>query len=249
MRITLHLLALIFLTGGYGFSQEEKPAATSGTGVAWLGLGLSKPDDRTTTQLPALPPGIGFVVTELDEDGPAAKAGVRKLDLLWKMGEQMLVNEGQLATLLRLSRPGEEVVVSVFREGKTLDLKVKLGEAKADDGAAIRRVLSDAVLREEDGALKIVNIEEKRAIVSNEKGTAEVMRVSEGDSVRIVDPDGKVIYEGVIRGRPEFSEVPVEWRRQVCAMRRGLEHALSVQAVPEIRQPRPRIVPPVQPKE
>ena len=70
------------------------------------------------------------------------------------------------------------------------------------------------------------------------------MRVSDGDSVRILDLSGKVIYEGVIRGKPEYSQVPEGWRRQICAMRRGLDHALSVQAVPEIRQPRPRIVPP-----
>lgn len=250
MRTVLHLLAVVFLAGGSGFSQEEKPAADkeSGTGVAWLGLRVSKPDDTTTTQLPALPPGIGFVVSELDKDGPAAKAGVHKLDLLWKMGEQMLVNEGQLATLLRLSRPGEEVIVSVFREGKSLDLKVMLGEAKDDDGTASRRALSDSVMREDDSALGIVNIEEKRAIVSNENGSAEVMRVSQGDSVRILEPSGKVIYEGVIRGKPEYSEVPREWRSQICAMRRSLEHALTLQAVSNIRQPRPRIVPPP-PKE
>lgn len=219
-------------------------AAEKTVGAAWLGLGVSKPDDTTTTQLPSLPPGIGFVVSELEEGGPAEKAGVRKLDLLWKMGEQMLVNEGQLATLLRLSKPGEEVTVSVFREGKSLDLKVTLGEAKGEDGIELRRMLAESVMRSEDGALKIVNLEEKRALYSNEMGSAEVMRVSEGDSVRIVDPEGKLIYEGVMRGKPEHSEVPDGWRRQVCAMRRGLDHALSAKAVPEARQPRPRIVPP-----
>ena len=247
MRIALHLHAVFFLAGTVGFSQEEKPATApvTRTGEVWLGLGLSKPGDTTTTQLPSLPPGIGFVVTELDEGGPAAKAGVRKLDLLWKMGEQMLVNEGQLAILLRLSMPGEEVVVSVFREGKPMDLKITLGEAKDDDGAVTRRVLTDSVMRGKDGALRIVNLGEKRAIISNKKGRAEVMRVSQGDAVKIVDIEGIVIYEGVIRGRPEFSQVPEGWRRQICAMRRSLEHALTVQAVPVVRKPRPRIVPPI----
>ena len=71
----------------------------------------------------------------------------------------------------------------------------------------------------------------------------ELTRVSEGDAVRIVDREGKVIFEAVVRGRPELSSVPDDWRRQVCAMRRGLDHALSAQPSP-LRQPRPRIVPP-----
>jgi len=249
MRITLHLLAFAFLAGGSGFSQEEKPAIPPQAvgGEAWLGLRVSKPDDTTTTQLPALPPGIGFVVSKLDEGGPAAKAGVRKLDLLWKMGEQMLVNEGQLATLLRLSRPGEEVVVSVFREGKSLDIKVTLGEAKGDDGVAMRRMFSDSVMRGNDGALRIVDVEGRTAAVSNETGSAQVTRVTGGDSVRIFDTEGKVVFEALVRGRPELSSVPDGWRLQVCAMRRGLDHALTSQPAP-IRQPRPRIVPP-HPKE
>ncbi len=246
MRATVHLLSGFFLICAIGLSQEVKPvtAVKQGSGEAWLGLGVSKPDDMTTTQLPALPPGIGFVVTHLDEGGPAEKAGVRKHDLLWKMGEQMLVNEGQLATLLRLAEPGEEVTVSIFREGKSLDLKVKLGEGKVSDEAQIRRMLADSVMRSDDGALRVVDLEGKKAVVSNEMGSAEVSRVSEGDSVRIFDPEGELIYEGTLQGRPELSSVPEGWKRQVCAMRRGLDHALSAKAAP-LRQPRPRIVPPV----
>ena len=227
-------------------SLEEKkmPSVEKETGVAWLGLGVSKPDDTISSQLPSLPPGIGFVVNELEGDGPAEKAGVRKLDLFWKLNEQLMVNEGQLATLLRLSGPGEAVIVSVFREGKSLDIKVTLGEAKGDDGTALRRMLSESVMRSEDGATKIVNLGEKTALYSNQNGSAEVMRVSEGDSVRIFDREGKLIYEGVVRGNPEYSDVPEGWRRQISAMRRGLDHALSAKAVSGMRAPRPQIVQP-----
>ena len=247
MRATFHIfLGLIFCGASFAEEVTTVPVTVAKeikTVVAWLGLGVSKPDETTTTQLPALPPGIGFVVTSLDTGGPAEIGGVRKLDLLWKMNEQMLVNEGQLATLLRLSDPGDEVTVSVFREGKPLDLKITLGETTDDDGEVIRRMLNDSVMRPDDGALRIVNVERKTAAMSNEQGSAEVSRADTGDSVRILDPEGKVIFEGVVSGRPEYSAVPKDWRRQVCAMRRGLDHALSVKAAP-MRQPRPRIVPP-----
>lgn len=248
MRTILHFFAGFLLLLPLAVCEEKDTATPTKEvlGEAWLGLAVSKPDDTTTTQLPMLPPGIGFVVTALDENGPARESGMEELDLLWKMNEQMLVNEGQLLTLLRLSTPGDKVTVSVFREGKSLDLKVTLGECKPEDGAAANRILNEAVMRYDDGTLRIVNLEEKKAVLSNENGSAEVSRVDRGDSVRIVDNEGKTIFEAVVKGRPELSDVPQEWRRQISAMRRGLDHALSAKAAP-MRQPRPRIVPPVQP--
>jgi len=247
MRIILHLTVGILLGGSIASAQKTAPVSIAKEpiviGEARLGLTVSKPDDMTTTQLPSLPPGIGFVVSELEKDGPAEKAGLRKLDLLWKLNEQMLVNEGQLAILLRLSKPGDEAMLSVFREGQPLDLKVTLGEGKADGGAVTQRILNDSVIRKTDGPIRIVNIEQKKAAFSNENGSAEVYRVEEGDAVRIVDPEGNLIFEGVVSGAPELSMVPEDWRRQVCALRRGLDHALSAKAVP-MRQPRPRIVSP-----
>lgn len=245
MRALLHSLSLFFLCGAIAVSQEgqDTKVAVATMKEAWLGLAVSKPDIVTTTQLPELPPGIGFVVTGITAGGPAAKGGIRKNDLLWKMEEQMLVNEGQLATLLRLAAPGDEKTFSVFREGKSLDLKVTLGEGKDVDQEALRRLLVDSVIRRDDGAMRIVDLEEKKAVVTDKRGSAEVTRVSDGDAVRIFGTDGKVIFEGLVRGSSELSLVPEAWRRQVAAMRRGLDHALSVTPAPA-RQPRPRIVPP-----
>lgn len=243
MKILLFILRGLLLVGAPMLAQQAQPvvAAKVAVGEAWLGLGVSKPDDTTATHLPALPPGIGFVVSTIHKDGPADEAGVREHDLLWKMNEQMLVNEGQLATLLRIARPGDEVMLSVFREGQSLDLKVRLGEGKGDGAAVMQRMLNDSVLRRDDGPLRIVNVEKKMAAYSNEEGRAEVSRVSDGDAVKIVDANGVVIFAGVVRGKPELSAVPDGWRRQVCALRRGLDHAINAKAAP-LRQPRPRIV-------
>jgi hypothetical protein len=245
MRTSIHLLSFALICGAVGSAQDAAPVvvAKQPVGEAWLGLSVSKPDDVTTTQLPALPPGIGFVVKEIAAGGPAEQAGVRRHDLLWKMGEQMLVNEGQLATLLRLAAPGDKVTLSVFREGKSLDLKVTLGEGRAGDGEEMRRMLEDSVIRPDDGAIRIMDLEEKKAVVTDSRGSAEVTRRDDGDFVRIVDTDGKLLYEGIAHDRPELSTIPEGWRKQVCAMRRGLDHALSATPAP-MRQPRPRIVMP-----
>ena len=212
-------------------------------GMAWLGIRVAKPDEVTAMQLPALPPGIGFVVVGLEEGGPAERDGMRKLDLCWKMNEQLLVNEGQLATLLRLAVPGEQVTISIFREGKPIEVKVTLGTEVVKADEAITQVLNDSVMRQEDGALRIVNVERKTVTIENEKGRAEVSRAESGDSVEIKDLEGKMIFQGVLGGRPEDSAVPGKWRRQVCALRRALDHALSAKAAP-VRQPRQRILAP-----
>ena len=245
MRTSIHLLSFALICGAVGSAQDAAPVvvAKQPVGEAWLGLSVSKPDDVTTTQLPALPPGIGFVVKEIAAGGPAEQAGVHRHDLLWKMGEQMLVNEGQLATLLRLAAPGDKVTLSVFREGKSLDLKVTLGEGKGGEDKEIRRMLEDSVIRPDDGAIRIMDLEERKAVVTDSRGSAEVIRRDDGDFVRIVDTNGKVQYAGIAGDRPELSTIPEGWRKQVCAMRRGLDHALSATPAP-MRQPRPRIVMP-----
>ena len=70
------------------------------------------------------------MVRSIEKGGPAEAAGLKELDVLWKIGDQMLVNEGQLAALLRLSKPGDEIVLSGFRARQAdLEVKLKLGEA------------------------------------------------------------------------------------------------------------------------
>ncbi len=123
------LIAAVLL--GTAWFASAQPVASGADAViapqpaprAWLGLRVAKPDKSITVHVPSLPPGIGFVVISTDEGGPARAAGIREYDLLWKLGDQMLVNEAQLAALLRLSKPGDEVVLSGFRGGKPLEVK------------------------------------------------------------------------------------------------------------------------------
>jgi hypothetical protein len=100
------------------------------------------------------------------------------------------------------------------------------------------------LIRPDDGAMRMMDLEEKKAVVTDSRGSAELTRRDDGDFVRIVDTKGKLLYEGILGDRPEQSTVPEGWRKQVCAMRRGLDHALSASPAPAMRLPRPRIVMP-----
>jgi hypothetical protein len=71
---------------------------------------------------------VGLVVDELVPDSPAAKAGLKEYDVLQKLDDQLLVNPEQLATLVRMHKSGEEITLTVIREGKPTEVKVTLAE-------------------------------------------------------------------------------------------------------------------------
>lgn len=212
----------------------------------WLGLEVSKPDETITAHLPSLPPGIGFVVRLIEKDGPAEAAGLQELDVLWKIGDQMLVNEGQLAALLRLWKPGDEVTFAGFRAGKALEVKLKLGEAPERKHPFPDEMVDDAILpRDCRGPMRVTDISlpDRRARYSTDEGSAEVRKDGEVYKVKIQGPKEEVIFEGEIPKEGSLDMIPEDWKRRVYALRRGLDHALEGRMMPN-RQPRPRVVPP-----
>lgn len=215
---------------------------------AWLGLQVAKPDETVTSHLKSLPPGIGFVIKTIDAGGPAQTAGLQVSDLLWKLGDQMLVNEGQLATLLRLAKPGEEILLSGFRAGQPLEVKLKLGEAPALQRLFPGELVDGVILPGEcGGPMRVVNVSDRLASYSTDEGRAVVRRDGEVYKVKIQGPQDELIYEGDLPADGRVDQIPESWRRRVHALRRGLDHALEGRMMPT-RQPRPRVLPPVVPK-
>ena len=94
---------------------------------AFLGLNTSPAEPALQKQL-QLKPGVGLVVNGVDPGSPAEQAGVKEFDILHKLDDQILVNQEQLAVLVRTYEPGREVALTVIREGKPQQLKAKLAE-------------------------------------------------------------------------------------------------------------------------
>ncbi len=93
---------------------------STGSLPAYLGLQLEK-DARG-----------GLLVSHVDLDSPAARAGIQKGDLLGSVGGKVLADTGSLRQLLRSKTPGESLKVSVVRkEGKTTTIEVTLGAVSA----------------------------------------------------------------------------------------------------------------------
>lgn len=224
------------------------PGATAQQAEAgWLGVDLSKPDPTLISHLPALPPGIGFLVKSVHDDGPAAEAGIQEADLVWKFDDQLLVNEAQLTTLLRLHKPGDEIMLTVIRRGNQLEIPVKLSPSPPPRPGALDLAAEEAVFHSEHGPMRVVNLAEREAFISNSEGRAVVRKLNGGYWLTIQNAEGEVIFDDQFdrgTGKCERQEgIPSDWKRRAYALRRGLDHALEGRMTPQ-RQPRPRVVPP-----
>lgn len=95
--------------------------------VTYLGIGAVPAPQALRSQL-SLPIGIGLLVDNVDEDGPAKAAGIAKDDVLHKLDDQLLVNVEQLKVLLNLHKPGDTVNITLIHQAKSQTVTVKLVE-------------------------------------------------------------------------------------------------------------------------
>jgi serine protease Do len=70
--------------------------------------------------------GRGVLVTSVDEDGPAGKAGLKAGDVVLKLDGKTVKDAEDLREAVRQAEEGKEVGLSVQRDGRPLDLKVQL---------------------------------------------------------------------------------------------------------------------------
>jgi len=73
----------------------------------------------------------GVLVTSVEKDAPAAKAGIRAGDVILKFDGKPVKGGDDLRDEVRRAEGGKEVTVTVQRDGRPLDLKVQL--AKPDE--------------------------------------------------------------------------------------------------------------------
>ena len=73
----------------------------------------------------------GVLVSEVEADGPAARAGLRAGDVILKFNGNAVTDSRSLREQVRKAEAGSEATLTVSRDGRSLDLKVKLGGTPA----------------------------------------------------------------------------------------------------------------------
>jgi C-terminal processing protease CtpA/Prc len=72
----------------------------------------------------------GILVSEVEKDSPAEKAGLKAGDVVLKVNDDDVADAGDLTHAIRSYDPGTEVTLSILRNGKKKSIKVSLGETK-----------------------------------------------------------------------------------------------------------------------
>ncbi|MDR3556016.1 MAG: DegQ family serine endoprotease [Syntrophobacteraceae bacterium] len=73
----------------------------------------------------------GVIVADVVQEGPAAKAGMQRGDIIQNLEGKTVENSGELSRKIAALKPGTEVSLGVIRNGKPLTLKVTLGTLPA----------------------------------------------------------------------------------------------------------------------
>ena len=123
------------LAEGIGFAipiNEARRAAEelrAGGAVKRGYLGVSMNNTAITDKARAyydLPDNNGVIISGITEGGPAAKAGLRRNDVIRKMDGEPIKDNQDLLTRVAARKPGETVKLEVLRDGQTQKIDVTL---------------------------------------------------------------------------------------------------------------------------
>jgi serine protease Do len=118
---------------GIGFAipvnlvKSVLPYLTAGEGVArgFLGV-IIRSIDKDLMEAFNLHSSEGVLVQQVQEEGPAAEAGIERGDLITRFNGKKIKNAEQFVLLVAETPPDQKVKLKVIREGKELDIKVTL---------------------------------------------------------------------------------------------------------------------------
>ena len=106
----------------------------------WLALIGQNVDPRTARYL-RLPEAEGLLVTEVFENGPADKAGLRPGDVIMEMSGNAVTDRDKYLSLMRNHQPHAPITLKVWRDGreKTYTLTATDFDDKSAEALALRR--------------------------------------------------------------------------------------------------------------
>ncbi|NJO14125.1 MAG: PDZ domain-containing protein, partial [Rhizobiales bacterium] len=97
----------------------------------YLGVGLNPIDEDFAASL-GLPKKRGELVQTVQDDSPAARAGLKPGDIVTKVNGKDVTSEQSVSFLVANLAPGVQVPVELLRDGKRVALNVTLGKRPTD---------------------------------------------------------------------------------------------------------------------
>ncbi len=100
---------------------------------SWIGVQIQGMDAQLAKSF-GLDRPQGALVAEVVASGPAAKAGLKKADVILEFNGKTVHDSSELPLLVSQENVGRSVPLQILRDGKKQTLKVALGEMPSDGG-------------------------------------------------------------------------------------------------------------------
>ena len=99
----------------------------------WMGVAIQEltPALAQSFQLPEGQQG-GVLISEVHQDGPSAKAGLQRGDVILEYGNETVKDVNHLRNIVARTKVGKQKEIKVLREGKETALTLVLGERPSD---------------------------------------------------------------------------------------------------------------------
>jgi serine protease Do len=189
---------------------------------AWIGVQI-QPVTKDIADSMGLKSTEGALVAQPQEDGPAAKAGVKSGDVIVSVDGKPVKDARTLARMVANLRPGHEAQLGIIRNGESKTLSVKLAQYPSDQKLASafgERQQKSPTSR--SGAFGLT-----LAPASDVQGAG-----SEGVVVTDVNPDGPAAEHGFRTGdvildvAGKAVSTPADVRKAVADARKSGKHAV-----------------------
>ncbi|MDD5334284.1 MAG: DegQ family serine endoprotease [Rhodoferax sp.] len=171
---------------------KDQIVATGKASHARLGVAIQQVN-QTFADSFQLDKPEGALVSSVDRDGPADKAGLKSGDVIRKVNGQPIVTSSDLPALIGNAMPGDQVSLEIWRQGKRETLSATLGDA-TEKGFKLAKA-DDAATKGKLGlALRALQPQEKRAagvagglLIEDTGGPAAAAGVQPGDVLLAVN--------------------------------------------------------------
>lgn len=101
----------------------------------WLGAWIQDLDENLARSF-GFDSRDGVLIGDVDPEGPAARAGLRSGDIVLRYGDEKVESADELRFEVAATRPGSEVELEIFRDGRRRDLIIEIGELEGEEVAA-----------------------------------------------------------------------------------------------------------------
>ena len=156
-----------------------------------LGVGIQDVNQALAESF-GLKKTAGALVSSVEKDSPAAKAGIEPGDVIVRYNGADVNTSAQLPVLVSNTKPGEVAKLDIVRKGDARTLNVTVGELKADKVAAAAD--SSAEQGRLGVAVRALSAEERQqagiaggVVVQNATGAAATAGIQPGDVILSVN--------------------------------------------------------------